>query len=312
MAQKSPQEATVASTFRTAIVRTPGGPDSIEIIDVPVTEPGAGQVRVAIAGATVNPVDLALTAGVFHALGMITRSEYTGIGTDFAGTVTAAGPGVELPVGTRVAGLIGGFDRDFGTYAEQVIVPVSDIARVPHELDLATAATVPLNSLTAAQLVDLLGAGDGRDLLVTGAAGAVGGYVIRFAQERGWRVTGLARATDEEFVRGLGAGFTAAATPGWDAVADAATLQEAGLPLVRDGGLFIGVRPGAEPPAERGITVRAVAVQPDGERLAGLLADTASGRLPARVHAVLPLDRAADAHRELARGGVRGKYVLQP
>ncbi|MET8800553.1 NADP-dependent oxidoreductase [Nocardia sp. NPDC004568] len=302
----------MSSTFRSAIVRTPGGPDSIEIIDVPVTEPAPGQVRVAIAAATVNPVDLALTAGVFHDLGLITRSAYTGIGTDFAGTVTAAGPGVELPVGTRVAGLIDGFDRDFGTYAEQVIVAVSDIARVPDELELATAATVPLNSLTAAQLVDLLGSGDGRDLLVTGAAGAVGSYTIRFAQERGWRVTGLARATDEGFVRGLGAGFTAAATPGWDAVADAATLQEAGVSLVRDGGLFVGVRPGAEPPAERGITVRAVAVQPDGERLAGFLTDTASGRLPARVHAVLPLDRAADAHRELARGGVRGKYVLRP
>ena len=85
-----------------------------------------------------------------------------------------------------------------------------------------------------------------------------------------------------------------------------------GMPLVRDGGLFVGVRPGAEPPTERGITVRAVAVQPDGERLAGLLADAASGRLPARVHAILPLERAADAHRELFRGGVRGKYVLRP
>ncbi|WP_327149675.1 NADP-dependent oxidoreductase [Nocardia sp. NBC_01329] len=302
----------MSSTFRSAVVRIPAGPDSIEIIDVPVAEPGPGQVRVDIAAATVNPVDLALTAGVFHSLGLITRSAYTGIGTDFAGTVSETGPGVEIPVGSRVAGLLSGFDRDFGTYAEQVIVAASDIARVPDELDPSIAATVPLNSLTAAQLVDLLGAGDGRGLLVTGAAGAVGSYVIRFAQERGWRVTGLARAGDEEFVRGLGADFTVAASPYWDAVADAATLQEEGLALVRDGGLFIGVRPGAEPPAERGITVRAVAVQADGARLAGFLADTANGRLPARVHAVLPLDRAADAHRELARGGIRGKYVLRP
>ncbi|GGL45024.1 NADP-dependent oxidoreductase [Nocardia jinanensis] len=302
----------MSSTFRSAVVRTPAGPDSIEIIDVPVAEPGPGQVRVEVAGTTVNPVDLALTAGVFHELGLITRSAYTGIGTDFAGTVIATGPGVDIPLGSRVAGLVGGFDRGFGTYAEQLIVAASDIARVPDELDLATAATVPLNSLTAAQLVDLLGDGDGRDLLVTGAAGAVGSYVIRFAQERGWLVTGLARATDEEFVRGLGAGFAVSAEPGWDAVADAATLQEQGLALVRDGGLFVGVRPGAEPPAERDITVRAVSVQSDSARLAGFLADTANGRLPARVHAVLPLDRAADAHRELARGGVRGKYVLRP
>ncbi|RBQ20856.1 NADP-dependent oxidoreductase [Spongiactinospora rosea] len=302
----------MSTTFRTAVVRTPAGPDSIEIIDVPVAEPGPGQVRVQIAGAAVNPVDLAVAAGAFHGLGAINQPRYTGLGWDFAGTVTATGPGVDLPVGSRVAGLIGGVDRDFGAYAEQVIVPADDIAPVPDGMELTTAATVPLNSLTAAQLVDLLGAGEGRGLLVTGAAGAVGGYVVPLAQDRGWRVTGLARAQDEEFVRGLGADFTARAIPGWDAVADAAALQDEGIPLVRDGGLFIGVKPHTAPAEQRGITVRVVSVRPDGARLAGLLAAAAEGRLPARVHAVVPLDKAAVVHRAAAKGGVRGKYVLQP
>jgi NADPH:quinone reductase-like Zn-dependent oxidoreductase len=307
-----PQEANMATTFRTAVVRTPGGPDSIEIIDVPVVEPGPGQVRVEIAGAAVNPVDLALAAGVFHGLGLIDQPAHTGLGWDFAGTVTAAGPDVDLPVGSRVAGLVAGFDRDFGTYAEQLVVPASDTALVPDGLDLATAATVPLNGLAAAQLVDLLGDGGGRSLLVIGAAGAVGGYVVSLAQDRGWRVTGLARAADEKFVRGLGADFTAEAAPGWDAVADAAALQEQGVALVRDDGLFVGVQPGAAPAEERGVTVRVVAAQPDGARLAQLLDATASGHLPARVHAVVPLDQVAAAHRAVAKGGVRGKYVLQP
>ncbi|MGI5268226.1 NADP-dependent oxidoreductase [Nonomuraea sp. CA-218870] len=302
----------MSTTFRTAVVRVPGGPDSIEIIDVPVTEPGPGQVRVAIAGAAVNPVDVAVAAGLFHRRGLVHQPHHTGLGWDFAGTVAAAGPGVDLPVGSRVAGLIDGFDRDFGTYAEQLVVTAADVALVPDGLDLTTAAAVPLNGVGAAQLVDLLGDGEGRSLLVTGAAGALGANVAVLAAERGWRVTGLARTQDEEFVRGLGAGFTDRPAPGWDAVADAAALQEAGVPLVRDGGLFVGVQPGAEPAGERGITVRALIARPDGARLAGILQATAEGRLPARVHAVVPLDEVASAHRALAKGGVRGRYVLRP
>ena len=302
------------STFRTAVVRTPGGPDSIEIIDVPVIEPGPGEVRVGIAAAPVNPVDLAVAGGVFHAMGLITQHERIGLGWDFAGTVVAIGPGVVLPVGTRVAGMVDGFDRDFGTYAEQLIVPAADVAVVPEGLDLVAASTVPLNGLAAAQIVDLLGDAptDGNRLLVTGAAGAVGGYVVSLAQDRRWQVTGLARAEDEKFVRSLGADFTTHAEPGWDSVADGAALQEGGLALVRDGGAFVGVQPSAEPATERGITVDAVVAHADGPRLADLLARTASGELPARVHAVVPLDQVGDAHRTVAKGGVRGRYVLKP
>lgn len=302
------------ATFRTAVVRAPSGPDSIEIIDVPVVEPGSGEVRVGIAAASVNPVDLGVAGGFFHAAGLIDQPEHTGLGWDFAGTVLAVGPGVDLAVGTRVAGLVVGFDRDFGTYAEQLVVPVSGLAVVPDGLDLAAASTVPLNGLAAAQILDLLGEAPtgGNRLLVTGAAGAVGGYVAALAPDRGWQVTGLARAEDEEFVRGLGVGFTTHAEPGWDVVADGAALQEPGLALVRDGGAFVGVRPNAVPTAERGITVAVVETRPDGPRLSGLLARAVSGELPTRVHAVVPLDRVADTHRAMAKGGVRGRYVLEP
>jgi NADPH:quinone reductase-like Zn-dependent oxidoreductase len=302
------------ATFKAAVVRTPGGPDSIEFIDVPIAEPGPGEARVRIAAAAVNPVDLAVAGGVFHGMGLINQPDHTGLGWDFAGTVRAAGPGVDLPAGTRVAGLVDGFDRDFGTYAEQLIVPATNLAVVPDGLDLAAASTVPLNALTAAQILDLLGdaPADGKSLLVTGAAGAVGGYVAALAPDRGWQVTGLARAEDEDFVRSLGAGFTTQAEPGWDAVADGAVMQELALALVRDGGAFVGVQPSAKLPTERGIRVDAVVVHPDDPRLAGLLARTASGELPARVHAVVPLDQVADAHRAVAKGGLRGRYVLTP
>jgi NADPH:quinone reductase-like Zn-dependent oxidoreductase len=302
------------ATFRAAVVRTPGGPDSIEIIDVPVVEPGSGEVRVEIAAAPVNPVDLGVANGVFHAMGLVNQPQHTGLGWDFAGTVIATGAAVDLAVGTRVAGLVAGFDRDFGTYAEQLVVAAADLAVVPDRLSLVAASTVALNGLAAAQIVDLLGdAPTGGDrLLVTGAAGAVGAYVASLAQDRGWKVTGLARPEDEELVRRLGADFATHVEPGWDAVADAAVLQEQALALVRDAGALVGLRPNAEPPAERDITVDAVVTHPDGARLGDLLARTASGELPARVHAVVPLDRAADAHRAMAKGGVRGRYVLAP
>jgi NADPH:quinone reductase-like Zn-dependent oxidoreductase len=304
----------MSTTFRTAVVRIPGGPDAIEIIDVPVVEPGPGEVRIRVAAAAVNPVDLGVAAGRFHAMGLINQPERTGLGWDFAGTVDATGPGADLVVGTRVAGLVSGFDRDFGTYAEQLVVPASDLAVVPEGLDLVTASTVPLNGLAAAQIVDLLGdaPADGNRLLVTGAAGAVGGYVASLAPDRGWQVTGLARAEDEAFVRSLGANFTTHAERGWDAVADGAVLQEEGLALVRDGGAFVGVSPSAVPATERGITVVVVVAHADGPRLADLLARAASGELPARAHAVVPMDEVADAHRAVAKGGVRGRYVLKP
>lgn len=301
-----------SSTFRTAVVRTPRGPESIEIIEVPVVEPGPGQVRVEVAAAPVNPVDLATAAGLFHDMGLIHQPERTGLGAEFAGTVVAVGPGVELPVGSRVAGMIGGFDRDYGSYSEQVLVSAADLAVVPDNLEPAMAATVALNGVTAAQIVDLLGDGAGRRLLVTGAAGTVGAYLVALAQRRGWRVTGLARPEDEAFVRALGAGFGTAAEPGWDAVADCAALMDQGLVLVRDGGLFVGVRPGFSPSDTRGVTVRTVEVRPDPVELARLLDLAASGDLPVRVHAVVSLDEAGAAHRAVAEGGVRGKYVIRP
>ncbi|MDT0393753.1 MULTISPECIES: NADP-dependent oxidoreductase [Streptomyces] len=301
-------------SFRAAVVRVPNGPDSIEVIHVPVVDPGPGQIRVAIAAATVNPTDIGVAAGFFHSMGLVNQPEHTGLGWEFAGVVDASGPGVDLTVGTRVAGLVVGFDRDHGTYAEQIVVAAADVVPVPDELDLLAAATVPLNGLAAAQAVDLLGdapAGAAR-LLVTGAAGAVGGNVSVLARERGWQVTGLARAGDEEFVRGLGADFTTRAEPEWDAVVDPAQLNGEALKLIRDGGAYVGLRPGMEPPIERGISVASVITAFDSTRLADLLARASAGELPARVHAVVPLHQAAEAHRATATSGLRGRYVICP
>jgi NADPH:quinone reductase-like Zn-dependent oxidoreductase len=226
--------------------------------------------------------------------------------------VTQVGPEVDIPVGARVAGIVPGFDRDFGSYAEEIVADLDWIAVVPDGLEPAAATTLPLNALTADQIVDLLGPGDGGRLLVTGAAGAVGAFVVRLAIERGWQVTGLARAADEEFVRGLGADFTAEPTGGWDAVADPALLQVEGAALVRDGGRFVGVRPADLPAAGRGVSVRAVSVVPNAERLGELLQGAERGELPTPIAGELPLTEVVEALRTVAKGGVRGRYVLRP
>ncbi|MFE4262753.1 NADP-dependent oxidoreductase [Streptomyces sp. NPDC056883] len=308
------QHPTPHTTSRRAVVRVPSGPRSVETVTVPLTEPGPGQIRVKVAAAAINPVDLGVAGGVFHRLGLVDQPQHTGLGWDFAGAVDAAGPGVELRVGTRVAGFLDGFDRDHGSHAEHLLVSAAKVAVVPDTLDLFGAAVVPLNATAAAQLVDLLGeapAGAGR-LLVTGAAGAVGAYVAVLAQDRGWQVTGTARAADEPFVRSLGADFATGVGQGWDAVADAGALQEDALRAVRDGGRFVGVQPASRLPEERGITVEALFARPDGPLLARLLERAATGELPARVHAVTPLAEAADAYEAMAKGGVRGRIILVP
>ncbi|MFF4867097.1 zinc-binding dehydrogenase [Streptomyces sp. NPDC001231] len=302
------------TTSRRAVVRVPSGPRSIETIDVPVVEPGPAEIRVKIAAAAINPVDVGVAGGVFHQLGLVHQPDYTGLGWDFAGTVDAAGPGVELQVGTRVAGFVDGFDRDHGSHAEHLVVAAANVAVVPDGMDLVEAAAVPLNVTAAAQLVDLLGEApsEARRLLVTGAAGAVGAHVAVLAQDRGWQVTGMARASDEPFVRGIGADFATDLGRGWDAVADAGALQEHALRAVRNGGRFVGVQPASRLPEERGIAVEVVFAHPDGALLARLLARVATGELPARVHAVAPLDEAADAYQAMAKGSVRGRIVLVP
>lgn len=299
------------NTFRAAVVRTPRGPESVELVDVPVREPAAGQVRVRIEAATVNVTDVWVTDGFFHSIGMIDQPEYTGLGWDFAGTVIQAGPGVTIAVGTRVAGIVPGFDRDFGSYAEEIVADAEWIAVVPDGLDAATATALPLNALTAEQLLDELGSADGERLLVTGAAGVVGAFVVRLATERGWQVTGLAHHGDEAFVRGLGADFTAEPTSGWDAVADTAVMQEEALALVRDGGRFVGVRPQAVPTGVRGISTSAVSVTPDAERLATVLDSAGRGELPVRITGEYPLAEVAEAVQLVAKGGLRGRPVLR-
>ncbi|MEU7765233.1 zinc-binding dehydrogenase [Nocardia sp. NPDC049190] len=240
----------------------------------------------------------------------------SGLGLDVAGVVDEVGPGVhDIPIGTPVAALH--FPHAphaaAGTAAEYVIVPAGDAAPVPDGVELLDAATVPLNALTAAQLLALLGPAQGRRLLVTGAAGGVGGYAVALGAHAGWSVTGLARVTDSSFLTRAGAAESITSldrATGFDAVLDTALLQKAALRPVRDHGAYVGVFPGLEPESERGITVASAVVVPDGDLLQDMLNLTAQGVLEPRRAGTVPLAEAADAYRAFRSGGHRGRWVL--
>ncbi|MGK3202023.1 NADP-dependent oxidoreductase [Amycolatopsis sp. MEPSY49] len=343
--------------MRAIVVRRFGGPEVLEAVEVPVPEPGPGQVRIRVAAAAVNPVDLATRAGILTEAGVIPPREVLGLGWDVAGVVDAVGeeirgrtgeparlgrssgltgpggpaqppaggglaapaggPPSRLRVGDHVIGLRDRIALPLGAYAEQIVLDTSAVALAPPGLPAVEAATLPLNALTAAQALDLVDTGG--TVLVTGAAGAVGGYAVALAHARKLRVVAVASEPDEALVRGFGAdGFlprgpalgdrVRALVPGGvDAALDTALLGLDALDAVRGGGEFVAFAAGAAPIPLRGIRVRNVWIRADGVRLAEL-----AGLLPPRVAGVLPLTQAAEAHERVAAGGLRGRLVLTP
>ncbi|MGW3129414.1 NADP-dependent oxidoreductase [Streptomyces sp. NPDC001076] len=296
--------------MRAAVVNTFGGPEVVEVVETERPEPGPRQVRIKVAAAALNPADEGVRGGFFGGAG-----KRIGLGWDVAGTVDATGVATAWAVGDQVVALDPGMVRPLGTHAEYVVVEADAVATAPATVDAVHAATLPLNGLTAVQALDLLELTEGQSLLVTGAAGAVGGFAVQLAAHRGISVTALAREADEELVRSLGAAhFTAGAVEAgsFDAVLDAAVLGETALEWARDGGGYVGVRPGGEPAPVRGVRTAAVAVTADGARLAELAALVDEGVLTLRVAETFSLDDAAKAHARLAAGGVRGRLVLVP
>jgi NADPH:quinone reductase-like Zn-dependent oxidoreductase len=231
---------------------------------------------------------------------------------------------VGLTPGDRVIGLCDRLDRVVGPYADHLVLDEGDIAVAPTTVSAVAAATLPLNALTADQALDLLGLRPGQSLLVTGAAGGLGGFAVELAALRHLRVVAVAGDHDEQLVRGLGAELfvprsadlaaeARALVPGGvDAVIDAATVGLRALDAVRGGGSFIAVVAGSAPVPLRGTRVTNVWIRADGARLAELVSLVDSGHLTLRVAGTYPLTEVAAAHKRLAEGGLRGRLVLVP
>ncbi|GAA3011914.1 NADP-dependent oxidoreductase [Streptosporangium longisporum] len=309
--------------MRAVVVRAFGGPEVLQIAEVPVPVTGEGQVRVRVEASAVNPVDLATRSGALTEAGLLPVRDVIGIGWDVAGVVEETGPGVTgFERGARVIGLSDRLDVPLGAQAEQVVLDADAVTAAPAGVSPVQAATLPLNGLTAVQALDGLGLERGGTLLVTGAAGGVGGFAVQLAAARGIRVVAVAGAGDEPLVRELGADVFVPRTArlgeavralvpgGVDAALDAAVVGAAALDAVRSGGTFAALVAGGAPAPLRGIRVFNHWIRADGARLADLVALVEAGTLTLRVAGTMPLDQVSAAHHRFAGGGLRGRLVL--
>ena len=302
-------------------IARPGGPEVLEVIDRPVRDPGRGEVRLRVAAAAVNPTDIGLRA----AGGGDLEPPWTP-GMDAAGTVESLGPGANgLAVGDQVMAAVSPRRPEGGAQAELLVVPVGSVVPIPDGATPVEAATLPMNGLTALLGLDRLGLRDGDTLAVSGGAGLLGSYVIGLARQRGLRVIADAKPEDEELVRGFGAdvviprsddfaaGVRAVEPDGVAAVYDTALLNADAFGAIRDGGGLAVVRGWDGSEGLRGITVVPVFVREVLERtdwLEQLRALASAGRLQLRVAGTYPPEQAAEAHRVMHAGGLRGRAVI--
>lgn len=309
-----------------------GGPEALRVFEMPEPHAGPGQVRIRVHAATVNPGDRYLRNG---ALGRTSPAPPYVPGMEAAGVVDEIGSDTDtdLRLGDRVMAMAYPTTPTGGAYAEYVALPAEQVARAPQGVTHAEAATLPMNGLTARLALDLAGLSQGQTLAVTGAPGAVGGYVTQLAKADGLTVVADASPTDEELVRSFGADIVVPrgadvaqhvlrAVPGGVAgLIDAAVIGSTVVaPAVHDGGVIVtvlGEGSRALSPDEMGrrsLRMRMAFVPDylgDRSRLDRLRQQAESGELLLRVARTFPAEQAAEAHRLMEAGGIRGRLVLE-
>lgn len=310
-----------APTMRAIRQDALGGPDVLELVEVPRPVPGPTEVLVRVRAAGVNPVDWKVRAGG----GFLGQPPFT-VGWDVAGVVEAVGRGVTRFVpGDRVFGMPR-FPREAAAYAEYVTSPSRQLARIPEGLGEVEAAALPLAGLTAWQaLVETAHVEPGQRVLVLAAAGGVGHVAVQIAKARAAYVLGTARAAKHAFLAELGVDEPIDYTSGsvgervrdvdvvLDLVGGETSLDA--LPALRDGGLFIAVPSSSgldslrELAGDR-VRVTGILVEPDRAGLEAIAELVAAGKLRTSVERTFPLEEASRAHELGEQGRTQGKLVL--
>jgi NADPH:quinone reductase-like Zn-dependent oxidoreductase len=288
-----------------------GGPEVLEIVELPDPHPGPGQVRIAVRAAGVNPSDWKKRAGLMD------QELPQTMGHEAAGIVDELGAGV---TGVAVGDRVFGFSAEEAAEAELTVLAY--YAPVPPSLDFAAAAALPAAIETATRALDQLGVTSGAVLLVNGASGSVGSAAVQLAVARGARVIGTASPANHDYVRSLGAEPVAYGEGMADRVR---ALAPGGVDLALDvagSGVLPDLVELAGGP-EHVITVADFAgAQQSGVRFSrgdsgralhaigeiGALIE--SGRFALRVGRTFPLAEVAEAQRVSEHGHVAGKIVL--
>lgn len=301
-----------------------GGPEVLEVVDLPEVHAGPGEVRLRVHAAAVNPTDILARNGARAEQQEVDPPPYVP-GMDAAGVADEVGEGVAtgVKVGDAVMAMVVP-KGSHGAYREQIVLKARSVVPAPAGATYVEACTLPMNGLTARQSLDLLGLSPGQTLAVTGAAGAYGGYVVQLAKTEGLTVVADASEADRELVASLGADIVVRRgddvasrirehfPAGVDGLADGAVLNERVIPAVRDGGAFTSVR-GFQGVPQRGIRFTTTFVRTyDGEyeKLDRLRQLAEANALTLRVAGTYPPEQAGEAHRRLEAGGTRGRLVI--
>jgi NADPH:quinone reductase-like Zn-dependent oxidoreductase len=307
-----------------ALVATDHGPPEkvLRVTDVPEPVPGEGQVLVRTAAAALNPFDLKLITGELRE--MIPISHPFVVGMDAAGTVAAVGDGVTAYVeGDPVFGYSG---LTAGTVAEYTVIPAgAELARRPDGLDPVRAAAIPESGMTALHLLRATELKPGQRVLVIGATGGIGMFLVQLAAAEGTEVVATATPEDVEYVRNLGATAVVDYTKGDiaeqtlalypDAVDVVFDLVDAGPDLARSA---VAAKPGGRVvsplggPSRFDRDVMAVYIGTMTPQLGDLddLAAMALRGLRIEIGATYPLDDAVRAVIDFTTRHTRGKVVV--
>lgn len=301
-----------------------GGPNVIRIVERQIPFAGPGEVVVKVTASTVNPTDLMMREGRQAAIMTDIKPPYC-TGVEFSGHVHALGSDVaKFAIGQPVMGIVNSRRPAGGAHAQYVGVPAASLAALASNVDVVDAATVPMNGLTAKMVLELLNIPRGGSVLVTGGAGATGGYAIELAKETGLTIVADAKDSDTALLRNLGADHVVPRGPamadavrqvfpnGVDGLADAALVSNIASAAVRDGGSAVTLRR-TSPVTDSRLRAHTVHVFDQDTNAAALawLADLVrDGKLTPRIALRIPLADVAEAHRIVERGGLRGRVVL--
>jgi len=295
-----------------------GGPEALVIDDIPVPEPGAGEVLIKVAGVGVIPFDWKLMTGTYR--DSIPVKFPSIFGHEVSGVVAKLGHGVtKYEIGDAIYG-----QTRRGAAAEFATLPVSSSAKAPSTLDLADVAAIPVGGMTAWQaLFDHGGLTAGQRVLIHGGAGGVGMFAIQLAKWRGAHVITTASGANAGYVQELGADEVIDYTQQRfeEIVADVDVVldtiggdtQKRSLRVLKPGGILVSIVGLVDPDRFKaeGRRTSAFSMQPSTSELDELRDLVEEMKVNVVITVDLPLGRIAEAVTESMSGHARGKIVVR-